>query len=63
MRLADRPLPPPLLLRDESGAVTIQWAAVAALLAAAAVLAYPDLGYDLGRALERSGWDFNRSWP
>lgn len=60
MRLAPRPPPSPLL-RDESGAATMQWAWVLALLVAAAVLAYPDLGYDLSRMAKRSGIDL--SWP
>ena len=50
------------LLRDECGPVSIHWLYVMALLAAAAVLAYPDLGYDLRRAAAGLTLDLGLTW-
>ena len=58
---AARPSPPReergSLLRDERGAATMQWVTIGALLLIAALLAYPDLSYNLHRLLGRYGLD------
>ena len=66
MRDAARPCPSPApavsLLRDENGAATMHWVAIGALLLFAALLAYPDLTYDLDRTLYRYGIDLHIPW-
>lgn len=56
------PLGAAALLWDERGAATIHWVTVGALLLFAALLAYPDLTYDLDRALYRYGIDVHIPW-